>query len=90
MTKEYYVFHVYGTASEQNPGPLVRKENYPRVYNDSEITNGILSIDITSYGDAPNLAYVEIVAVDEHLGKRAFYRTVDEWRKRFNHAGWGV
>ncbi|MCA1807337.1 MAG: hypothetical protein LC687_05760 [Actinobacteria bacterium] len=90
MTKEYSVYHVYGTASKHNPGPKVRKENYPSQYEDAELTNGVLSITITSYGDAPELAYVEVVAVDEHQGKRAFNRTVYDWQTRAKHAAWGV
>lgn len=90
MSKEYDVYHIYGTASKHNPGPKVRKDNYPRQYEDSEITNSILSITITSYGDAPELAYIEILTVNEHDGKRAFNRIVYDWQQRAKHAAWGV
>lgn len=86
--KEYNVFYVYGTASKQNPGPKVRKDNYPSQREESEITNGILSVNISSYGDAPELAYVEVVAVDEHLGKRAFERAVYEWQNNTKERIW--
>jgi hypothetical protein len=86
---EYNIYHVYGTASHENPGPKVRKDNYPSQREDTEITNDILSITIGSYGDAPDLAYVEVVAVDEHAGKRAFHRAVYEWQNRTRKELWG-
>jgi len=87
--KEYNVYHVFGTTSKHNPGPKVRKDNRVHQYEDGEITNGILSITITSYGDVPELAYVEVVSVDEHEGKRAFHRTVYEWQERTKTEAWG-
>lgn len=86
---EYDVYYVYGTASKENPGPKVRKDNYPSQREASEISNNILSITISSYGDAPELAYVEVVAVDEHAGKRAFHRVIYDWQSRAKYAAWG-
>jgi len=87
--KEYNVYHVFGTTSKQNPGPKVRKDNRVHQYEDNELTNNLLSITITSYGDAPELAYVEVVTTDEHAGKRAFHRTVYEWQQKTMNEAWG-
>ena len=87
--KEYNVYHVFGTTSKQNPGPKVRKDNRVHQYEDSELTNNLLSITITSYGDAPELAYVEVVSTDEHAGKRAFHRTAYEWQQKTMNEAWG-
>lgn len=89
MSREYNVYHVFGTTSKHNPGPKVRKDNRVHTYSDHEITNDLLSVTITSYGDAPELAYVEVVSVDEHAGKRAFHRTVYEWQQRTRRESWG-
>lgn len=88
MIKQYDVFHVYGTSSKQNPGPKVRKDNYPKEYDTSEVRDGVLSVTITSFADAPDLAYIEIVAVDEHIGKRFFNRTVYQWQNGFCDKVW--
>ena len=87
---QHDVFYVYGTASKENPGPKVRKENRKHTYKPSEIKGNIVSITITSYGDAPELAYVEVVAVDEVAGKRAFLNTVAVWQDTVCDSAWGT
>ena len=80
MSKQYDVYYVYGTTSPENPGPKVRKDTKKAMYEDEELTHGIVSVEITAYGDDLNYGYITVVCVSELLGREMFRHLNTNWQ----------
>jgi len=82
-------YHIFGLARDEANDPTVKQEDNSYISKES-VSNGIYAIEISSYGDSPEMAFISILASDRDLGIAAYKRVVEAYRFDFIRAIWGI
>jgi len=90
MKTKRKLYKVYGVVSADNVNYKVRRDNSVVEYEDTEFTNGVLSVQIQSYGDDTSLAYVEILCANEESGALVFETLAKTWPVDVSRGIWGL
>jgi hypothetical protein len=69
------VYMVFGTASGDDTHLRHDYVEQDRVWPPSEVTNGVGTISVESYGDSPRSWYLRVYGLDKEACKRTYVRT---------------
>lgn len=88
MTSKVDIYKVFGVAKTESNECRIQKMDVTANPFDDDNTDTIYAVAIETFGDAPELANIEIITSDVDKGKALYYRIVESWLFDIQRAVW--